>query len=270
MRMKLFLNGKPKITKNTNRLFDAIAHSEHSKSHRIFNDVLATVILLSSLAIILESVETLKLTYHSLFIVADIIFTAIFLFEYVMRIIYSKKSLRYVFSTFGIIDLLSFLPSLLLFISPLFASFHSLRVLRIIRIIRLLRLFRILKLIAYSKRRHLKKSHVLRGLVNSDMQIFFFTLFALITISGTLMWLVEGGVPNTQFISIPLGMWWAVVTVTTIGYGDIVPITTLGRIIASFTMISGLLMFALLVTVMGRVAQSALFGSTLDEENKLK
>lgn len=241
---------------------------EKSRSYYIFSDVIAVVILVSVFAIILESVKILNVTYGSIFLAIDIIVTGIFLIEYILRIVYAEKPFKYIISPLGIIDLLSFIPSLLLFAFPVFTDLHSLRVLRVIRIIRLLRLFRILKILAYTRRRQ-SKSRIIRSLTSADIQIYIFTLLSVTVIAGTLMYLAESDVPGSALTNIPQGMWWAIVTITTVGYGDIVPVTVTGKIIAAFTMVSGLTLFALLITVMGKVAQITLFGSPIEDEEKL-
>ena len=102
------------------------------------------------------------------------------------------------------------------------------------------------------------------GVRFANLEIYFFTLFSLVVIAGTLIYLAEGRVLGTDFVNIPAGMWWAIVTLTTVGYGDMVPATVLGKIIAGFTMVAGLSMFALLVSVMGKVMQNVLFGGTVE------
>jgi len=243
--------------------------NEQSKSYLYFHDTIAVFIILSVVVIVLESVKILESEYRFYFYIFDLIITGIFFFEYLLRIGFTRKPLAYMISTFGIIDLLSFLPSLIIFLFPAFTDLHSLRVLRVIRILRLLRLFRILKLITYNRRMRGKHLGILGKIRTVDIEIYLFTLFSVVTIAGTLVYLVESGVPGTQFTNIPQGMWWAIVTVTTVGYGDMVPVTVLGKIIAAITMVSGLSLFALLITVIGKVAQVVLFGSPIEEEGKL-
>jgi len=241
---------------------------ENSRVYHIFNDTIAVIILLSVLFIILESVDSIYAEYKAFFATAEIFVVAIFTIEYFLRIYFSEKKWRYILSPMGIIDLVSFLPFYLIGFLPFLFDFNQLRVLRVLRVLRLLRLFRILKILA-SKRRHSETRKVLSALPWYNIEIYLFTLFSVVIISGTLIHLAEQDVPGTAFTSIPQGLWWAVVTATTVGYGDMVPVTTFGRIVAAFTMISGLSLFALLITVMGKTIQTALFGTTIDLEQKL-
>ncbi|HWO07614.1 MAG TPA: potassium channel family protein [Candidatus Paceibacterota bacterium] len=106
------------------------------------------------------------------------------------------------------------------------------------------------------------------GVAIFNIEIYLFALLCIVVISGSLLYVVESQVPGSSFASIPAGMWWAVVTITTVGYGDLVPFTVVGRIIAALTMLPGLIMFALLVAVMGRTMQTVLFGSPIDESHR--
>lgn len=252
------------MTVITNRFFEGMVQRERSIRYRIFHDTMAIIILLSVFAIILESVVSIEVKYSSVFFISEIIFSTLFFVDYIIRVLFSEKASKYITSTFGIIDLLSFLPSLLIFISPLFLPLLPLRVLRILRIIRLLRLFRILEIIKYTKgKKRVKQSKIIEGLASSEIQIYFFTLFAITTVTGTFMHFLEKDVVNSQFTNIPESMWWAIGTLTTVGYGDAVPFTVVGKLLATFTMVSGVVMLAILIMVIGNIAQVVLFGSTL-------
>ncbi len=240
---------------------------EQSESSYRFNDAVAFVILISVVGIILESVDSIMARWGAAFFWAEVFFTAFFAVEYAIRLYFAPNRWAYARSPFGIIDLLAFLPSIFIFAFPAFTEVHSLRILRVIRVLRLLRLFRILKLTAYLRRRRRGETTAfVRGLSAVNMEIYFFTLFSVVVIAGTLMYLAEAGVPGSKIINIPGGMWWAIVTITTVGYGDFVPVSVTGKIIAALTMIAGLSLFALVVAVMGRALEVALFGSPLEEE----
>lgn len=251
-------------------LIKETVRNEQSKSAYIVNDIIAVIILVSISAIILESVQVLKETYGPIFIIAGIVFTFTFAVEYALRLFFAHNRIKYAVSPLGIIDFIAFFPGLLALVLPVFIFLQPLRVLRVVRILRLLRLFRILKLIAYDSRQKKGRLSILDNIRAVDIEIYLLTLLSVVIISGTLMYLAEASVPGTPFINIPESMWWAIVTVTTVGYGDLVPVTVLGKIIAALTMISGLTLFALLITVIGKSAQIVLFGSPLDEEEKLK
>jgi len=235
--------------------------------HKV-NDVLSVIILISVGFIIAESVEPFGIKHRDFFHIAEWVVVAIFSAEYLIYIYLAKSKTKYIFSLLGIIDLLAILPTYLGVFLPAFGGVSSLRALRVLRVIRLLRLFRILKLLRYSHDLRGGKKSVLDGVRFANIEIYFFALFSLVVVTGTLMYLAEGRVPGTEFVNIPAGMWWAIVTLTTVGYGDMVPATVLGKIIAGFTMVAGLSMFALLISVMGKVLQNVLFGGSVESSEK--
>ena len=196
---------------------------------KLFDAILLIAIFLSVLAVVLESVGSIRIKYGTYFLWAEWIFTAFFLIEYIIRIIIVKKPWHYIKSFFGIVDLLSILPSLLAFV---FAGAQSLM---IIRSLRLLRIFRVFKLTKYLG----EASQLSEALMASRKKITLFigTVLILVSILGAIMYLIEP--PESGFTNIPKGIYWSIVTLTTVGYGDIAPITPLGQIVASFIMIMG-------------------------------
>ena len=196
---------------------------------KLFDVVLLVAILLSVLAVMLESVVDIKIHYGSLLYKIEWFFTILFSIEYLARIFISHKPKKYIFSFFGIIDLLSILPT---FIGLVVSGAHSLL---IIRSIRLLRVFRVLKMVRFLG----EASSLMKALRSSRAKIIVFIggVFCLTVILGTIMYLIEGG--ENGFTSIPRSIYWAVVTLTTVGYGDIAPGTTLGQIVATVIMILG-------------------------------
>lgn len=196
---------------------------------KLFDEILLVAILLSVMAVVLESVDEIKADYGEILYTIEWVFTILFLIEYIMRLYICEKPKDYVFSFYGVIDLLSILPT---FLGLLFAGAHSLL---IIRSIRLLRVFRILKMVRYLG----EASSLMEALKASRAKIIVFigALFSLTIILGTLMYLIEGG--ENGFTSIPRSIYWAVVTLTTVGYGDIAPGTTFGQIVATAIMILG-------------------------------
>ena len=179
--------------------------------------------------VILESVSSLNQAYGDLFRLTEWIITITFTLEYILRIVVSEKSPSYIFSFFGIIDLLAILPT---YLGLFFIGGQSLLV---IRALRLLRVFRILKISRYSNEGGL--IIVALKAARAKISVFMFAVLTIILIIGTIMYLVEGS--ENGFTSIPKGIYWAVVTLTTVGYGDIAPQTTIGQFIASFVMILG-------------------------------
>jgi voltage-gated potassium channel len=177
----------------------------------------------------LESIAGLNIKYSREFHFIEWVITFVFTVEYILRIITIKKPKRYIFSFFGMVDLLSTLPTYIAFFSGGFNLLFALRALR------LLRIFRILKITRYIG----ESNKLVRALRDSRAKIFIF-LFAVLIITiimGTVMYMVEG--PEHGFTNIPTSIYWCIVTLTTVGYGDIHPVTPLGQIIASFIMITG-------------------------------
>jgi voltage-gated potassium channel len=207
-----------------------IIYEADTKVGRTFDIVLLIVILFSIGLVMLESIEGLNNRYYMEFYVAEWIITIVFTIEYILRIVTIKKPFKYIFSFYGIVDLLSTLPSYLTFFIP---GGHNL--LFAVRALRLLRIFRILKITRYIG----ESDKLVKALKQSQPKILIF-LFAVVIISvimGSVMFMVEG--PENGFTSIPVGIYWCIVTLTTVGFGDIHPITPLGQFIASFIMIVG-------------------------------
>jgi len=194
-----------------------------------FDIILIIAIIISVLLVMLESVRSIDSQYHDILVTLEWIFTILFTFEYIARIISIYKPKKYIFSFYGIIDFLATIP---MYLSLFLVDAHALLALRALR---LLRVFRILKLTRYLGAR----KTLIDALRNSKIKIavFLFSVFVLTIILGTIMYLVEG--PKNGFNNIPHSMYWAIVTLTTVGYGDISPSTPLGQFIASIVMILG-------------------------------
>ncbi len=196
---------------------------------KAFDVLLLFAILFSIACVMLESVPSFEQAYTYQLKIAEWIITIIFSIEYILRIWVVRKAKTYLFSFYGIIDFLALLPSYLaLFIT----GTHGLIV---IRALRLLRVFRILKLNRYTK----ESKVLIKALRQSrpKISVFLFAVITLVTIIGTIMYLVEGA--QNGFTSIPRSIYWAIVTLTTVGYGDISPVTPLGQFLASLVMIIG-------------------------------
>lgn len=206
-----------------------VVYGANTPAGRFFDLALLGVILLSVLLVMLESVEQLDAKYHVFLIAAEWIITVFFTLEYLLRIISNRKPFSYIFSFYGIVDFISTLPMYLSFFFP------GSRMLSIIRALRLLRLFGILNLLHYTG----QESQLKLALKASRGKIIVFVYFVLIAcvLLGALMFVVEG--KENGFTSIPTSIYWCIVTLTTVGYGDISPVTPLGQIIASCIMIMG-------------------------------
>ena len=198
---------------------------------KLFDIVLLILILLSVGAVMLESVEYYHTKYHHILLPFEWTITGIFSLEYLLRVISVKKPLKYIFSFYGLIDLLSLIPTYL----GIFLFSDSIASIQTVRTIRLLRVFRILKLIRYVKEVNALK----KALIASKQRIVVFILavLAIATIMGTIIYMIED--PKDGFTSIPRSIYWAIVTLTTVGYGDISPQTGLGQFFASIIMILG-------------------------------
>ena len=215
--------------KSLKSLLHEIIYEADTPEGKLFDVLLLFLILLSVFVVMLDSTAVFHAKYRYLFDVIEWIITVLFSIEYALRIIVVKKPLKYITSFFGIIDLLSILPQ---YLSFFFINSSSLAALRALR---LLRVFRILKLT-----RFIGESNFLwRSLKASRAKIgvFLFTVFILSIIFGTIMYLVEG--EENGFSSIPESIYWTIVTLTTVGYGDIFPGTAIGKFIASIIMIMG-------------------------------
>jgi voltage-gated potassium channel len=196
---------------------------------RQFDVFLLVAIVVSVVCVMLETVDWVREAHGPKLVLAEWGFTGLFTLEYGVRLWVARRPLRYARSFFGIVDLLSIVPT---YLSLLLPGTQSLLV---IRALRLLRVFRVLKL-----SRYLGEANVLAAALRASgykVTVFLGTVLVLITIVGTLMYLVEG--PEHGFTSIPRSIYWAVVTMTTVGYGDIAPATTLGQVLASVVMLLG-------------------------------
>jgi voltage-gated potassium channel len=210
---------------------------------RGFDLALLAAIVLSVLLVALESDPALRALHPTLFNSAELFFTVLFSFEYLLRLLCSPTPWRYARSFFGIVDLISSLPPLVAIGMPAGRS------LLIVRVLRLLRVFRILKLGTY-----LKEAELLGQALQASSRkitVFLLTIVALVVLIGTLMHVIEG--PESGFSSIPVGIYWAIVTITTVGYGDVAPITPLGRCLASVVMLLG---YSILAVPTGIVSAS--------------
>ncbi len=210
------------------RLHEVIFEAE-TPSGKFFDVVLLVAIVTSVLAVVLESVAEIRADYGSLLVAVEWGITIIFTFEYVLRLMSVHRPARYALSVYGIIDLLAIVPT---YLSIFFSGAQSLLV---IRALRLLRVFRVLKLAHFLGEAAILSS-ALRA-ARHKIVVFLLAVVTMIVILGTVMYLIEG--EASGFSSIPAGIYWAIVTMTTVGYGDIAPQTVLGKIVASIVMILG-------------------------------
>ncbi|WP_146442995.1 ion transporter [Vibrio kanaloae] len=206
-----------------------IIFGTHTRAGRAFDISLIIAIVASLIVLILESIPSVATEWSQHLHYIEYSFTALFTLEYLLRLYCSPNPKSYATSFFGVVDLLAILPTYIAIFFP-GASFMG-----VIRLLRVMRIFRILKLIRY-----LQDSNILlRSLLMARRKIFIFfsTVGILVTIFGALIFIIEG--PENGFTSIPQSIYWAIVTITTVGYGDMVPQTALGKAIASLTMLLG-------------------------------
>ena len=200
-----------------------------TKKGKIFDIILLVAILISVFGVILSSVDSIEKDYGNILRFSEWIFTILFTIEYIFRIYCIKKPIKYIFSFMGIIDFLSIIPTYLVFLYP------PIHVLVDIRAIRLIRVFRVFKL-----SRYLRGANIMQIALKSSRPkiiVFLLSVVLIVIILGTLMYIVEG--QKNGFENIPKSIYWSVVTLTTVGYGDVVPLTTTGKFLASIIMILG-------------------------------
>ena len=217
---------KAKLTGSRLKWYEIVFESD-TRNGRIYNVGLLVCIVGSVIVVALESVPELPM--YNLFFGLEWFFTILFTFDYIIRIWIVPSKAKYIFSFFGIIDLLSILPT---YLGLFLVGAQSLMVIRSIRLIRIFRIFKLSKYVG--------EGQILALALKSSRHkiiVFLVTVLTSVIITGTLMYLIEG--PQHGFDSIPKSIYWAIVTMTTVGYGDIAPQTALGQTLASFIMILG-------------------------------
>ena len=225
-----------------------------TKAGKLFDEILIVSIILSILTVLLESVSEYRYQYGQILNYAEWFFTILFTIEYFLRIYCIRIPASYVFSFYGVIDLLSVIPT---YISVLFPGAQALSVIRILRV---LRIFRVLKLFQYMG----EANQLIKALNASKRKIFIF-LFVVINIVivlGSVMYLIEGELAG--YTSIPKSIYWAIVTLTTVGYGDIAPLTSIGQTLSAIIMLIG---YSIIAVPTGIVTTELTF-SKADSKNK--
>ncbi|SFO25591.1 voltage-gated potassium channel [Paenimyroides ummariense] len=234
-----------------------IIYGVNTPAGKAFDIGLLIVILLSVFTIMAETVEGIDHRFHDELIVLEWIFTIVFTIEYLTRIFVSKKPFRYIFSFYGIIDLLSILP---MFFSLFLVGSH---ILSSFRILRLLRLFRVFRLIEFMEESSRLKVALLAS--RAKIMVFLYTVMIISILIGTLMYYIEG--PENGFTSIPKSVFYTIVTLTTVGYGDMVPTTALGQFFSMVLMVIGYGIIAVPTGIVGvEIAREA--GKKLNKGNE--
>jgi len=209
--------------------FHEIIFEADTPAGKLFDVLLIVSILLSVVMVMLDSVSSIRLTYGNLLYLGEWIFTALFTMEYILRLYSVGRPVAYATSFFGVVDLLAVLPT---YLSIFFPGSHYFLVIRVLRV---LRIFRVLKLVQYvgETRRLMQALQASRRKIT----VFLFAVLTLVIIFGSLMYLIED--QQSGFTSIPQSIYWAIVTLTTVGYGDISPQTGFGRAVSAIIMIIG-------------------------------
>jgi voltage-gated potassium channel len=210
------------------RLHEIVFEAD-TRAGRAFDLTLIWLIILSIVTIMLESVRDVRSNYGETLVVVEWTLTILFTIEYLLRILSVKNPVRYILSFYGVVDLLAIAPTYLSLFIP---GTHYLLA---IRVLRLLRIFRILKLTEY-----ISEARVITSALKASrrkISVFLFAVLAMVTVIGALMYVVEG--EENGFMDIPTSIYWAIVTLTTVGYGDLSPKTPFGKVLASAVMIIG-------------------------------
>ncbi|NQY05924.1 MAG: ion transporter [Flavobacteriaceae bacterium] len=219
-----------KAKQNWKRKLHEVIYEADTSAGKWFDIILLFLILASIVVVMLESVSYIDKEYHAELDIAEWIITILFTFEYIARIVVIKKPSEYIFSFYGLVDFFSTIPK---YLSLFLIGTHALVALRALR---LLRVFRILKLARFIGEGN-QLANALKA-SKAKILVFLMAIFMLCIILGTVMYMIEGG-SGSGFTSIPRSVYWAIVTLTTVGYGDIAPVTALGQFIASIIMILG-------------------------------
>ena len=209
-------------------LYDVIFKAD-TIAGKSFDITLIVIIALSVITVIINTVGTIEQKYGNILHIAEWVFTIIFTIEYILRLICCKRPAAYARSFFGIVDFFAIIPT---YISIFIPASH---VLVVIRVLRVLRIFRVLKLVKY-----IGESELLIDALRSSRRkitVFLFSVVTIVIIFGSVMYIVES--PDNGFTNIPLSIYWAVVTLTTVGYGDVTPQTHIGKVIAMVIMVMG-------------------------------
>ena len=226
------MNSSSTETINFRERVRKIIFDHNTFSSKSFDIILLIVIILAVFATMLESIESIRANHGEILRTAEWVFTILFMLEYAARLYSVKSPLKYAFSFYGTIDLLAWVP---LWITLILKedSAHYLAMIRILRVLRVFRILKLMNLVGDSNR-------LIRAMRDSAGKIFVFLFFilTLVTVAGSIMYIIEGS-KNEAFSSIPTSIYWAIITVTTVGFGDVYPITAIGKMITSVMVLVG-------------------------------
>lgn len=299
------MSGTASHTHQDHGLWRNMFTNPHSKAFTRWVAVINFWIFISCLALALETVEPYATAHASWFYAIEIIAVTFFAIDYLSNLYFAPNRVKYFFSFWGLVDLISIVPTVLMVLN--LTALQGAKVFRLMRVVRVLRVLKMAKMAVQS----LSQSVVSSNPIVTNLRIYFIALFSVMMISSTLMYFVEGGLyspeamahgqaqfdeylktnplpadappeaakfmptdpisgndipPDKRFYtSIPAAMWWCIVTLTTTGYGDMFPLTFWGRVIGGCTMLMGLVLFGILMNIVGKTIMVVLFGEHLDE-----
>lgn len=288
-------------------LIHSMIHDHQHPAFRVWTWLVNALIYSSCVAIALETVEPIYASYKSEFFIFEWVTVAFFTLDYLFNIYTAKNRLKYITSFWGIVDLLSIIPTYLMLI-----NFTSVKATKILRLLRVIRILRVLKLARSAMNDVNAARDGKTNRIAANLRIYFIALFTVLMISSTLMFYIEGGLYTSEaiaegqialdlestskgetagskkfvptdpitgaaipeekrfFTSIPESMWWCIVTLTTTGYGDLYPVTVGGRMVAIVTMLLGLVLFGMLMSIVGKTLMVVLFGEPVGHEHEVK
>jgi len=235
-------------------------HRPDTAAYRVTLRVTFFLIILSVLTVIVETAPAIYAPLTPVIDALELVILAAFTAEYVAHVYVAENRRKYILSWWGLIDLLAILPTFLGFFQVRGVTF-----LRELRVLRVLRMLKLMKVAMDRSQQASAQAAMRRSSLGLDLQIYAICFFTVVVISSTLVYHAEHEAPDSLFTSIPAAMWWSVVTVTTTGYGDYIPQTVIGRIVAGGTMLAGLALFSLLTSVVGRALMTSLFGTATDD-----
>lgn len=224
------------IIKDKKKLHDIVSNDD-TKAGKAFDICVMVAICISIILSLVETMPSIRSAFKDALTVIEYVLTCFFALEYIVRAYCEPRTKDYTLSFFGIVDFLATFPAIIAFIFP------PIRYLIILRALRLFRVFRIFKLFAFINEGYLLLQSIKMSL--KKILVYFLFVVVLVTILGTAMYMVEGGMPNTGFKDIPTSIYWAIVTLTTVGYGDITPATEMGKFLSSLIMILGYTIIAI-------------------------
>ena len=300
------MNSTNEKTQNSSFIYRLVHDTDHL-AFKIWTRLINVLIFASCITISLESVESLKADYSQDLAYFEWFAVFFFTLDYIFNIYTAKKKFAYIISFWGLVDLISIIPSYLMLF-----NFTSIRATKILRLLRIIRVLRVLKLARSAVNDATLAAEGKTNRIIANLRIYLIALFSVLMISSTLMFYVEGhlytneviaegqahldsisiqkgepagsekfiptdpisgaAIPEDKrfFTSIPEAMWWCIVTLTTTGYGDLYPVTVGGRIVAAITMLMGLVLFGMLMNIVGKTLMVMLFGETLDQQDDKK